>query len=224
MLLSLLLTASTATLAGNPASHFSAEPLVGMSAGIDHESPERRTYLRIGGGLATTEDSGGPSEDVEFDDGFLLALAVGRRMGAGTTGLGFGLEIEGLFTDQDADDGGTVEPVRDTTVYGAFLNGVLDFRIADSFTLYGTAGLGPAWLDIGTKSDGINDFDDEDGPFLAWQAKAGVAWHLGEASSFSLGYRFVNIDDVEIEDELSGDSFDLETQQHGIEVGFAFGL
>lgn len=187
---------------------------------------ERRTYLRIAAGLNTTEDSDGPGggSDVEFDDGYLVGLAIGRRMGASESGIGFGLELEALWTDQDAEDDGPIDAVRDVTVAGAFLNGLVDFRIADSFTIFGSAGLGPAWLDIGTTSDAINDFDDEDGPFLAWQLRAGVAWHLGESTAFHLAYRFLNVDDAEIDDDLGAADFDLETQQHGIEAGFTFGI
>jgi len=185
---------------------------------------ERRTYLRVAAGLNTTEDSDGPGTDVEFDDGYLVALALGRRMGASESGIGFGLELEALWTDQDTEDDGPIDAVRDVTVAGAFLNGLVDFRIADSFTIFGSAGLGPAWLDVGTESDALNDFDDEDGPFLAWQLRAGVAWHLGESTAFHIAYRFLNVDDAEIDDDLGGADFDLETQQHGIEVGLTFGM
>jgi opacity protein-like surface antigen len=191
---------------------------------VEQSYTERRTYLRLSGGLVTTEDSSGPDEDLEFDEGFLLGVALGRRMGASDTGFGFGLELEGLVTDQDTDDDGPIQAVSDLTVAAAMLNATLDYRIADAISLYGGAGIGPAWLDVGTESDSINDFDDEDGPFLAWQARAGVAWHLSENTTFSVGYRFLNIDDAEIDDDLGDASFDLETQQHVLEVGLTFGI
>lgn len=184
----------------------------------------RNSYLRLSGGLVTTEDSSGPNEDIGFDEGYLLGIAFGRRMGASETGLGFGLELEGLWTDQDADNKGPIQALTDVTVAGVLLNGTLDFRIADSVSLYGGAGIGAAWLNVGTKSDSINDFKDEDGPFLAWQLRAGVAWHLSENTAFNVGYRFLNIDDAQIDDGLGGASFDLQTQQHVLEVGLTFGI
>jgi opacity protein-like surface antigen len=51
-----------------------------------------------------------------------------------------------------------------------------------------------------------------------------VAWHLSENTTFSVGYRFLNIDDAEIDDDLGDASFDLETQQHVLEVGLTFGI
>lgn len=178
-------------------------------------------YLRVNGGLVTTEESSQGSEEIDFDEGFLLALAVGQRVTSGEHAVNFNMEIEGLFTDQDADDDGVLQAVNDVTVMAAFLNGMLTVDLAERFAFYGGAGIGPGWLDIGTESG----FDDEDGPFLAWQARAGFAWRFAESTALELGYRFVNIDDAEVDDGGVGNtSFDLETQQHGLEVGLCFGL
>lgn len=182
------------------------------------------TYLRVNAGLVTTESSDGPDEEIDFDEGYLLGLAIGQRMSSGTQPLNFALELEGMWNDQDADDDGPIQAVQDISVLGAFLNGVLDFRIADRFSLYAGAGIGGAWMDIGTESDALNDFDDEDRPFLSWQAKAGLMWRTSDSTALSLGYRFLNIDDVEIDDDLGAASFDLETQQHAIELGLTFGI
>lgn len=182
------------------------------------------TYLRVNAGLVTTESTDGPDEEIDFDEGYLLSLAIGQRMSSGSNPLNFALELEGMWNDQDADDDGPIQAIQDVSVLGAFLNGVLDFRIADRFSLYAGAGIGGAWMDVGTESDALNDFDDEDGPFLSWQAKAGVMWRTSDSTALSLGYRFLNIDDVEIDDDLGAASFDLETQQHAIEFGLTFGI
>ncbi|MDZ4773755.1 MAG: outer membrane beta-barrel protein [Planctomycetota bacterium] len=223
LLISLAAATATATPAPDPIASWSA-PYYAAESHTDRNRTERNSYVRLSGGLVTTEDSSGPDEDLEFDEGYLLGVAFGRRMGASENGLGFGLEIEGLWTDQDADSKGTLQAVSDVTVIGALLNGTLDFRIADAFTLYGGAGIGVAWLDVGTGSDSLNDFDDEDGPFLAWQARAGVMWHFSENTAFNFGYRFLNIDDAEIDDGIGSAEFDLETQQHVLEVGLTFGI
>lgn len=185
---------------------------------------ERRMYLRVTGGLVTSEDSDGPGEDIEFDEGYLLSLGIGHRFGASDTGLGFAMELEGVYTDQDASSAGALQAVSDVTVAGAMVNGVLDFRMADQFALYGAGGIGAAWLDVGTTSDGLNDFSDEDGPFLAWQLKAGVAWNFSDSTALQVGYRFLNIDDAEIDDGIGAADFDLQTQQHALEVGLVFGI
>jgi opacity protein-like surface antigen len=185
------------------------------------DGSSRDTYLRATGGLTTTEDSDGPNRDIDFEDGYLVSLGLGQRFGESDTGLGFALELDAVWTDQDTD---TNPAIRDVTVIAGLINGLLDFRINDQFTLYGGAGIGPAWMDVGTESDAFNDFDDEDGPFLAWQAKAGVGWNLSSSTILHLGYRFLNIDDNEIDDDIGNAEFDLETQQHVLEAGLMFGI
>lgn len=181
-------------------------------------------YVRLSGGLVTTRDSDGPDEDIEFDEGYLIGLALGHRFGDDRDTLGFRLELEGLWNDQDAEDEGLLEAVSDVSVIGALLNGLLDFRLSESFGLYAGGGVGAAWMDIGTESDALNDFDDEDGPFLAWQARAGLEWWSSDRVAWNFGYRFMNIDDVEIDDDVGDESFDLETQQHTLELGVTFGF
>lgn len=203
------------------AAYFASPPLAVLQDDGDHFGG---TFLRINGGLVTSENSDGPDEEIDFDEGFLVAVAIGQRMSSGDQPLNFDLEIEGLWTDQDANTDGPIEAVRDISVLGALLNGTVDFRLADRFSIYGGAGIGAAWLDIGTESDGLNSFDDEDGPFLAWQAKAGIMWRVSTNTAVLLGYRFLNIDDAEIDDDLGGASFDLETQQHVLELGLRFGI
>ncbi len=186
----------------------------------DHRSDTGNNfYLRLTGGLVTTKRSDGPdNDDIEFDEGYLISLGFGHRFGANTTGFGFAVELDGVWTDQDADDS---EAVRDLSVAGALVNGIVDYRLADQFTIYGAGGIGAAWLEAGTRSDG--DFDDEDGPFLAWQLKAGVAWSFTDDLALHFGYRFLNIDDAEFDSSVNS-SFDLETRQHVLELGLIFGF
>lgn len=179
-------------------------------------------YLRINGGLVTTTDSDGPGEEIDFDEGLLVAIAVGKRFPGDLNNFAFDLELEGVYTDQDADDEGLLQAVNDITTISAFFNGILDYRLAERFSVYGGGGLGLAWVDVGTTSDALNDFDDEDGPFLAWQAKAGFKYHT-RGGAINLGYRFFNIDDVEIDDDVGDADFDLETEQHVLELGYTFG-
>ena len=223
LLLIPLMASEAAPVTPEPVYAWSAPYSITQSdAGESHT--EKRTYLRLNGGLVTTESSGGPDEEIDFDEGYLLAAAFGWRLGASDTGLGFSIELEGLWTDQDADDDGPIEAISDLSVLGGMLNGVLDFRFADSISLYAGAGVGAAWLNVGTESDSLGEFDDEDGPFLAWQARAGLAFHLSHTTSLSFGYRFLNVDDVNIDDGAGDPSFDLETQQHALEIGLVFGI
>jgi opacity protein-like surface antigen len=176
-------------------------------------------------GLVTTSNSDGPDEEIDFDEGFQVGGAIGTRFGGDDgNAWAFDTELEVLYNDQDADNEGVLEAVSDITVLAALINGVAEFALTERFALYGGAGIGMAGLDIGTESDAVNDFDEEDGPFLAWQAKAGVRLWASDDVAWSLGYRFINIDDAEIDDDLGGASFDLQTEQHVIELGVRFQL
>ncbi len=182
-----------------------------------------RSYLRVSAGLVTMKDSDGPGEDIEFNEGYLLGLAFGQRMNSNST-FNFNLELEALWTDQDADDSGPIQSVQDVTFGALFLNGVFDFELGERLSLYAGGGVGAAWVDVGTHSSIINDFDSDEGPYLAWQLRAGLEWRFSSAIAGNLGYRFITNDDVELDDDVGGASFDLETQQHVLEVGLRFTL
>ena len=202
------------------------EPLSTLEPALRDIVNDRESwFLQIGVGVVTTTDSDGPDEDIEFDEGFAVPLALGYRFGADdSNSLAFDLEFEALYTDQDADNKGFLEAVNDVTVVAGFIDGVGDLALGQNFSLYGGAGIGLAALDVGTESDSLNSFEEEDGPFLAWQGKAGFRWYATPSVSWSVGYRFVNIDDAEIDDDTGGASFDLETQQHALELGVRFWL
>lgn len=191
----------------------------------DEMMDEDGLYLQFSGGFTTTTDSDGPDEDIEFDEGWMAAGVIGSRFGANDDNrVAFDLELEILWSDQDADDEGALEAVTDVTILAGLINGLVDFELTRSLSLYVGGGIGAAGLDVGTTSDAVNDFDEDDGPFLAWQGKAGLRLWAMEAASFFLGYRFLNVDDAEIDDDLGGAEFDLETSQHVAEVGIRFQL
>lgn len=206
------------------------EPLHDSPPPLAAQDPEASSdsssdfYLRASGGFVTTSDSSGPGEEIDFDEGYLLSLGIGRRLGASDGGVGFALELDGLWTDQDVSDSGGLQAVTDLSVAGVLLDGIVDYRISERLSIYAGAGLGVAWLDVGTSSDSLSDFQDEDGPFLAWQGRAGFAWHFSESIALHVGYRFLNIDDAEVDDGVGDSSFELETQQHVLEAGLIFGL
>ena len=182
------------------------------------------TYFRFSGGIVTTESSDGPDEEIDFNEGYLLAFAIGQRTSSGDGPMNFDLELEAIWDQQDADDDGPIQAIDDLAVLGVLINGTLFFNLGERLSLYGGAGIGAAWLNVGTETNGINDFDDEDGPFLAWQARAGLQWAFGSGTALNFGYRFLNIDDAEIDDDVGAASFDLQTQQHVLELGLRFGL
>jgi len=182
-------------------------------------------HLQIDGGFTTTENSAGPDEDIEFDEGLKLGLGLMNRTGTENGDRwAFDWGVNALFTDQDANKDNT-PPVRDTTVMGLYLQGIVDYAVSDVLSIYGGLGIGPAWLDVGTASDQPSDFSEEDGPFLSWNAQAGLRWWSSPNVAWNLGYRFVNVDNVNLDDGGVDDAdFDLETTQHIAEVGVMFHL
>jgi len=186
--------------------------------------PAGGMYVRLEGGITTTSNSDSSNEDVDFDEGYLLGIALGQRATSGAGPLNFSLELEGLWSQQDASNSGALQAVDDVTAAMIFLNGLLEYQLMDRLSIYGGAGLGVAWVDVGTNHDGTNDFTDEDGPFFAWQARTGVQWQFTPGIAGNFGYRFINIDDVNLDDNAGGASFDLSTRQHVLEVGVRFGI
>lgn len=179
---------------------------------------------RIGADLVTTESADGPEEDIDFDEGYGLSVGVLRRFASEDgDAWAYDLGIEGFWTDQDADDDDIVSAVRDVNTTGLMFEGIADYALSDRSSLYAGAGLGAAWVDVG--QDSGTDFDEDDGPFLAWQIKLGARWDLSTTTALDVGYRLRNIDDVELDDDgggLDDASFDLETQQHMLGIGIRF--
>lgn len=188
--------------------------------------PAGGMYVRLEGGVTTTRDSqgSGSNEDVEFNEGYLLGIALGHRVTSGTGPLDFDLELEGLWSRQDASNSGALQAVDDVSALAIMLNGLLEFQLMERLSIYGGAGLGVAWLDVGTNNTGANNFSSDDGPFFAWQARTGVQWQFTPGIAGNFGYRFINIDDANLDDNAGGASFDLSTQQHVLEIGVRFGI
>jgi opacity protein-like surface antigen len=180
-------------------------------------------FLELAGGLVTTTDSNGPGEEIDFDEGYGVFVGVGKRIAGVPNQTGFDLMLEGFFTDQDVSDSGTLQAFSDVTVGGGLVSGIADFAVTDRLSVFGGAGIGVSWVDVGTQSDSISDFDDDDGALLTWQARAGARLRFSPTTSGFIGYRFLNIDDNQIDDGLGGSSFALQTEQHVAEVGLRFG-
>ena len=228
-----LMIASVAAALGNGRGNPSGETegvLVGRPTASDEPPPNRGPghdglYLHLAAGLTTTRDSDGPGEEIDFDEGYAIPVAIGVRFGADDgNAFAFDIELEGIWTDQDASTSGALQAVTDLSVLGALVNGVGEFALSDRIALYAGGGIGLAELDAGTTTDALNDFDEEDGPFLAWQVKAGLRFWSSGSTAWDIGYRFLNIDDATIDDDLAGASFDLQTEQHVLELGLRFGL
>lgn len=181
--------------------------------------------FELGAGFTSTASEDGPDEEIDFDEGAGFMLGLLHRSGSDDGDKwAFDFGVETVWTDQDADNE-EASPIRDITVLAVLLSGVVDFSLSEAWSIYGGVGVGGAWTDVGTADDELSNFEEEDGPFLAWQAKAGVRWYTSEDISWNLGYRFLNVDDSEIDDNSAEDlDFELGQQQHIAEIGVRFHL
>jgi opacity protein-like surface antigen len=198
-----------------------------IAAQTSTASPTSRgdLYLRLSGGLVTTRDANGQgTEDVKFNEGYLLGVAIGKRASSGAGPVNVDVELEGIWSQQDASNSGALQAVDDINVGALMINAMLEFEIAHPLSLYAGAGVGGAWMKVGTNSDGTNDFKAKDGPFFAWQARAGLQWQFTPGIAANVGYRFLNVADTRIDDNNGTNSFDLSTEQHVLELGIRFGI
>jgi opacity protein-like surface antigen len=194
--------------------------------GYSDEYARDEWYWQLGLGLVTTKSSQGPNEDVDFDEGFAANLGFGRRFGVEDgNNIDYTLGLEAYWSDQDADSSRFSSSGRDVTVGSLLLNGGIEYAATEKIKLYGGLGIGPSWISVGNAGDSLGEFDEEDGPFLTWQAKGGVMWQATPSTAWLLGYRFLNADDAQIDDSSVDDlDFELQTQQHVLEVGVQFRL
>lgn len=186
---------------------------------VEDESP---WYWSLGASLVTTSSSDGPSEDIDFDEGWGAQVAFGRRFyGENEGGILFDAEVEALYTDQEPESDG---PFNDLNTAALMLNGLGAVPLGERAEVFFGGGVGLGWLDVGSSGDGLSSFDDEDGPFFSWQLRAGLRFDVGTATQLEVGYRFLNIDDAEIDDGIGDSDFDLQTKQHSLGLSLRFGV
>lgn len=186
-------------------------------------------YFGIQGGFTSTRKSSDGDVDLDFDDGIMLGALLGYRFtDGGVQTLNWAAELDLIWTDQDIDASGTgpidFDASSDMSVFAFLINGVMDFLFTPRFGAYAAAGLGMSFVDLQGVAGDPFDFDEEDGPFLSWQLKVGLQFLFGKSMALRGGYRFLNIDNVELDDSINDARFDLETRQHILELSLLWGF
>lgn len=78
------------------------------------------------------------------------------------------------------------------------LNAYRDFRVTDSISLYGSAGLGLASLkSSGWQGNESRQYESQKQTNLAWSVGVGVAYDVTDRLAFDLGYRYIDMGDTE---------------------------
>lgn len=171
-----------------------------------------------------------PGGPIELENGFLFSGTLGYHLGNLNERVGLAVELEGLFTEADIDDdnlaGFGSASGENVSSAAAMVNGVLDWRWSEAVSLSLGAGVGYAVNDFDTFKDLGNSFKLDDGQedAIAAQAKVGLVYDLGGGFSWTLGYRFFKTESLEAEDSALGQTFDLTTEIHSLELGVRYSL
>ena len=184
-------------------------------------------YFQLGlGGVFPTAAEDVPGGDIDFDQGFGISAAIGKRLGGGED-LGLAVEFESIFTDFKVDERDiTAIPSAINDEAGSLawmLNGRLDWKFSDSLSLYLVGGLGYATtLEYESWDSGNLNLVDEDG--FAYQARVGFTFDLGGNYDVSIGYRFFQHEAIEIENTITSETFDLDPIQNHAEITLRWGI
>jgi outer membrane protein OmpA-like peptidoglycan-associated protein len=202
----------TAGLAG-----FAVAILLGTAAYAD---PYKGLYVSGAAGANWAEDadvSNGASGEVDYDTGWVGAIAVGYGFGNG-----FRLEGELSHRRNDADDfsGVSLSGRAETTGYMANL--LYDFDISRKFMPYVGFGIGAAVVEADkvTPLPAADRVNDEDTTF-AWQAIVGVTVPISERLDLFADYRYFDAGDVDLMSD-AGASVDTEYSAHSAMIGIRF--
>ena len=177
----------------------------------------------IGGNWLEDSDVDGfvpPDTDVDFDTGYLGAVAVGYA-------LGNGLRIEGelAYRRNDIDQVNLFGAIDlgsgKVTTTSLMLNFVYDINLKSKFVPYIGAGIGFANVDadVGLL---IGSVDDSDNVF-AWQGIIGAAYQVSDQLDLFVDYRYFQTEDPNFSSSLIGDvSVDYDSQSVMIGLRYRF--
>lgn len=195
------------------------------------------TVLPAGTGLGWT---------TEFDEGYALSAALGRRYGAfrgeielayqsndvdthtnvGVGGGPIGAEDAGVLITGSPNIGVSVADLVadgrgsiDTTFLMA--NGYYDFTAVGPFTPYVGAGLGVGFVNVDYSPSDVTIVDD-DATVFAYQLIAGGSFDISDRTALFAQYRYRATEDVETDVALFDANLDVENTASVIEAGLRF--
>lgn len=178
-------------------------------------------YVGVEGGYNAADDLTGfinpPANTAggtaNLDGGFTIGAKLGYQFNPWGA-LRPRVELEGGYLENTIDKiqafnaGGPVgTPFQGGGNFNAFyglLNGYLDYRLWNNFSIFGGGGVGFASEHAANVSaGGVNIIDDRDTGF-AWDLTAGVSYELSPTVTFDLAYRFLRFQDVSFAGNFAG--------------------
>ncbi|MEM9169817.1 MAG: P44/Msp2 family outer membrane protein [Pseudomonadota bacterium] len=181
----------------------------------------------------------------EFDAGFAISGAVGKRFGpfrgelevayqnngvdthldVVASDIALGAEDAGvLITGSDALGVGVADLVADgqgdlSTVY-VMANAYYDLQTG-AFSPYVGAGVGIGFTDVEYVPSAVSIIDDNATAF-AYQIMVGASYAMTDATDLFVGYRYRGTTDVSVEADLFAADFDIENRGSLFEAGVRF--
>ncbi len=212
---------------------FRSDFLTGTGTTIPNNTP-----LPAGTGVGWT---------TEFDTGYTLSAALGRRFGNGLRG-----EVELAYQDNAVDTHNNVQaagipldnedvgvlisgaPQQGATVGEVVANGrgsvdttflmvnlYYDFTQYGAFTPYIGGGFGLGFVNVEYSPSSVGIVDDDDTVF-AYQVVAGASYAFNDRTALFAQYRYRATEDVGTEVDLFPASLDVENRASVIEAGLRF--
>lgn len=184
-------------------------------------------FATFGAGFLAAGDTEGPVDNpvLSFDPGYSVSLGLGKYF-LESRGLRAGLHGEILFNSfaLSDDEVASLSLSSDKTENLTFMISLVgDFYLAPQFAIYLGGGVGyTSRLSI----DGLDapgTYTLEDDSVFSGQFRTGFKYALGGGYDMNLGYRYFRMAPAEISTQSSG-SFDLDFDQHIIEVVMHWGL
>lgn len=194
-------------------------------------------YGGVEAGWHSADDLTMTSEDfdtewsLDFDNGLAAFSEIGYRFSPR-----WRAEFEAGYRHQDlagiTDDGSDVFDTVDGNlqVYSAMANVLFDFMPDSNWTPF--LGLGAGWAQARMSIEGDGETNDlsiheEDNGF-AYQALAGLAWHISDRTDLNLTYRYFVMDGGDFDGTFGGESGTFTTddyKDHAVTIGVrhAFG-
>jgi len=182
-------------------------------------------FATFGAGLVGAADTEGPSDSsLSYDPGYSVNLGLGKYL-IQTTGFRGGVHGEILlnsfeFTNVSVADASLGSDRVENLTF--MLSAVGDFYLAPQFSVYLGGGVGyTARISIDGLEAGNTELLDDSA--ISAQFRTGFKYALGGGYDVDLGYRYFQMDTVEV-DDLGGTVFGLDFKQHIIEIVLHWGF
>lgn len=179
----------------------------------------------------------------EFDTGYSVSAAYGRRYGALRGELELSWQKSGVKTHYDVVAGGialanedagvliTGSPnigasVADVVAAGqgdvrtifVMANVIYDFQNSSPITPYIGGGAGVGFVNVNFAPSGVTIIDDNATEF-AWQVMAGASWRMTDSTELYAGYRYRATNDAGVSADLFSANLDIKNRTSLVEAG-----